>query len=167
MPPGQGHKISASLLKGMTVERSSQVWAGGHLLPKWPRVTSIWAVIDRHSRRVLAWRPSNTLASVFCVEAWRRSWAGTACRRKGFNTDQGGPFTSAAFTGVLKDQGVAIRMDGKGLWLANVFVKRLWRSVKYRDIHLIAYDTPAPSRGNGPKRPRARCTSAPALLTAA
>ena len=103
------------------------------------------AIIDWHSRRVLSWRVSNTLDTSFCVEAPEE-----ALQRFGtpeiFNTDQGSQFTSEAFTDVLKDKGVAISMDGKGRWVDNVFVERLWRSVKYEDLYLRAYETPAQLR---------------------
>ena len=103
------------------------------------------AIIDWHSRRVLSWRVSNTLDTSFCVEALEE-----ALQRFGtpeiFNTDQGSQFTSEAFTDVLKDKGVAISMDGKGRWVDNVFVERLWRSVKYEDLYLRAYETPAQLR---------------------
>ena len=100
------------------------------------------AIMDWYSRRVLAWRVSNTFDSDCCVEALE-----AALTRYGppeiFNTDQGAQFTSKAFTTVLKAHAVAISMDGKGRWVDNVFVERLWRSVKYEDVYLHAYDTPA------------------------
>ena len=103
------------------------------------------AIIDWHSRRVLSWRVANTLDTSFCVEALEE-----ALQRFGtpeiFNTDQGAQFTSEAFTDVLKDKGVAISMDGKGRWVDNVFVERLWRSVQYEDLYLRAYETPAELR---------------------
>jgi putative transposase len=98
------------------------------------------AIMDWHSRRVLSWRVSNTLDTDFCIEALEE-----ALQRFGtpeiFNTDQSAKFTSEAFTGVLKDHGVAISMDGKGRWVDNVFVERLWRSVKYEDVYLRACET--------------------------
>ena len=103
------------------------------------------AVMDGYSRRVLSWRVSNTLDSAFCVEALEEALARYGAPEI-FNTDQGAQFTSEAFTDVLKTHGVAISMDGKGRWLDNVFVERLWRSVKYEDIYLRAYDTPAALR---------------------
>ena len=103
------------------------------------------ATMDWHSRRVLSWRVSNTLDTDFCIEALEE-----ALQRFGapaiFNTDQGSQFTSEAFTGVLKDQGIKISMDGKGRWVDNVFVERLWRSVKYEDVYLRAYATPTELR---------------------
>ena len=103
------------------------------------------AVMDWYSRRVLSWRVSNTLDSAFCVEALEEALARYGAPEI-FNTDQGAQFTSEAFTDVLKTHGVAISMDGKGRWLDNVFVERLWRSVKHEDIYLRAYDTPAALR---------------------
>ena len=103
------------------------------------------AVMDGYSRRVLSWRVSNTLDSAFCVEALEEALARYGAPEI-FNTDQGAQFTSEAFTDVLKTHGVTISMDGKGRWLDNVFVERLWRSVKYEDIYLRAYDTPAALR---------------------
>jgi putative transposase len=100
------------------------------------------AVMDWHSRRVLAWRLSNTLDVHFCVEALEE-----AIQHYGtpeiFNTDQGSQFTSEEFTGLLKKHGIKISMDGKGRWLDNVFVERLWRSVKYEEVYLKAYDSVA------------------------
>ena len=103
------------------------------------------AIMDWYTRRVLSWRLSNTLDSAFCVEALEE-----ALERFGspeiFNTDQGAQFTSEAFTGVLKAHEVAISMDGNGRWVDNVFVERLWRSVKYEDVYLRAYETPVELR---------------------
>ena len=98
------------------------------------------AIMDWYSRRVLAWRLSNTLSTDFCIEALEEAIAryGTP---EIFNTDQGSQFTSAEFTGVLKAHGIRISMDGKGCWRDNVFVERLWRTVKYEEVYLKAYDT--------------------------
>lgn len=102
-------------------------------------------IMDWYSRRVLAWRVSNTLDTEACAEALEE-----ALGRYGvpeiFNTDQGAQYTSAAFTAVLHAHGVSISMDGKGRWVDNVFVERLWRSVKYEDVYLRAYETPAELR---------------------
>ena len=103
------------------------------------------AVMDWYSRRVLSWRVSNTLDSAFCVEALEEALARYGAPEI-FQHRPGRAFTSEAFTDVLKTHGVAISMDGKGRWLDNVFVERLWRSVKYEDIYLRAYDTPAALR---------------------
>jgi putative transposase len=105
------------------------------------------AVIDWHTRRVLAWRVSITMEVDFCLEAVEEAIA-----RHGkpaiFNTDQGSQFTSAAFTGLLADNGIAISMDAKGAWRDNVFVERLWRSVKYEEVYLKAYDSVAEARAS-------------------
>ena len=105
------------------------------------------AIMDWYSRKVLAWRVSNTLDADFCVEALEE-----AISRYGtpdiFNTDQGAQFTSEAFTGVLKAAGIRISMDGKGRWLDNVFVERLWRSLKYEEVYLKAYETVAEARSS-------------------
>ena len=99
------------------------------------------AILDLYSRKVMAWRTCNTLTTDFCVEALQE-----ALTRFGspevFNTDQGSQFTAEAFTEVLKTNAISISMDGKGRWIDNVFVERLWRSVKYEDIYLHAYETP-------------------------
>ena len=100
------------------------------------------AVMDWYSRKVLAWRLSNTLNGDFCIEAVEDALAHYG-RPERFNTDQGAQFTSAAFTEVLKGAGVAISMDGKGRWVDNVFVERLWRSVKYEEVYLHAYESVA------------------------
>ena len=105
------------------------------------------AVIDWFSRRVLAWRLSITLEAAFCVEALEEALARHG-RPEIFNTDQGSQFTSEAFTGVLTRNRVAISMDGKGAWRDNVFVERLWRSVKYEEVYLRAYDTVAEARAS-------------------
>ncbi len=97
------------------------------------------AVIDWYSRRVLSWRLSNTLDSQFCVDALEDAIARSGAPET-FNTDQGSQFTSEEFTGVLKREEIQISMDGKGRWLDNVFVERLWRSVKYEEVYLKAYD---------------------------
>ena len=98
------------------------------------------AVIDWYSRRVLAWRVSITMSADFCVEALEEALSRHG-RADIFNTDQGSQFTSTAFTSVLQEAGVAISMDGKGAWRDNVFVERLWRSVKYEEVYLRAYDS--------------------------
>ncbi len=144
--PGKGHKIYPYLLRDVSVERANQVWASDICyIPMAKGFMYLVAIMDWHSRRVLSWRVSNTLDTDFCIEALEE-----ALRRFGapeiFNTDQGAQFTSEAFTGVLKDNGVDISMDGKGRWVDNVFVERLWRSVKYEDVYLRAYETPTELR---------------------
>jgi putative transposase len=141
--PGKGHKVYPYLLKNLPVERPNQVWAADiSYLPMARGFLYLVAIMDWHSRKVLAWRLSNTLDSDFCVEALEEA-LGRYGKPEIFNTDQGAQFTGGAFTGVLKDAGVAISMDGKGRWVDNVFVERLWRSVKYEEVYLHAYESVA------------------------
>jgi putative transposase len=140
--PGQGHTLYPYLLSGVAIERPNQVWAADiTYLPMARGFLYLMAILDLASRKVLAWRLSNTLATDFCVEALQE-----ALNRFGspeiFNTDQGAQFTAPAFSAVLQAQGVRISMDGKGRWIDNVFVERLWRSVKYEEVYLHAYESP-------------------------
>jgi putative transposase len=134
-----GNKIYPYLLRGVAITEPNHVWAcdityipmaSGHLY--------LVAVIDWASRAVLSWRLSNTMDARFCVEALKE-----ALERHGkpriFNTDQGAQFTSAAFTGKLEAAGIAISMDGRGRFMDNIFIERLWRSIKYEEVHLKAY----------------------------
>ena len=140
--PGAGHTIYPYLLRGLTIDRPNQVWATDLCyVPMAHGFMYLVAVMDWHSRRVLSWRVSNTMEPDFCVEALEEAIAHYGVPEI-FNTDQGSQFTCDAFTRVLKDNGVAISMDGKGRWVDNVFVERLWRSVKYEDVYLKAYETP-------------------------
>ena len=146
--PAPGHKIYPYLLRGMTIDRPNQVWAMDiTYVPMARGFVYLAAVVDWHSRRVLAWRLSITLEAAFCVEALEEALA-----RHGkptiFNTDQGSQFTSHDFTGVLIKAEIAISMDGKGAWRDNVFVERLWRTIKYEEIYLKAYDTVAGARAS-------------------
>jgi len=140
--PAKGHTIYPYLLTGVAIERPNQVWATDiTYLPMARGFVYLVAILDLYSRKTLAWRTSTTMTTDFCVEALEE-----ALVRFGnpeiFNTDQGSQFTAEAFTDVLKAHGVAISMDGKGRWVDNVFVERLWRSVKYEEVYLHAYDTP-------------------------
>jgi len=140
--PGKGHTIYPYLLRNLVIERPNQVWASDiTYIPMAKGFMYLVVILDWHSRRVLAWRLSNTLETDFCLEALDE-----ALRRFGkpeiFNTDQGVQFTCDAFTRVLKDHDIDISMDGKGRWVDNVFVERLWRSVKHEDVYLRAYETP-------------------------
>jgi putative transposase len=127
--PGKGHKVYPYLLRGVTIDRPNQVWAADLCyLPMARGFLYLVAIMDWASRKVLAWRLSNTLDTDFCVEALEEALS-LYGRPDIFNTDQGSQFTSSAFTDRLKDAGVAISMDGKGRWVDNVFVERLWRSV--------------------------------------
>ncbi len=144
--PGKGHNIYPYLLRGLSIERANQCWCTDICyIPMAKGFMYLVAIMDWHSRRVLSWCVSNTLDTDFCSEALEE-----ALKRFGapkiFNTDQGAQFASEAFTSVLKAHGVAISMDGKGRWVDNVFVERLWRSVKYEDVYLRAYETPAALR---------------------
>ena len=144
--PAPGHKIYPYLLRGVKIERADQVWAMDiTYIPMARGFVYLAAVVDVFSRRVLTHRVSITMEADFCVEALEEALA-----RHGkpdiFNTDQGSQFTGAAFTGVLANNGIAISMDGKGAWRDNVFVERLWRSVKYEEVYLRAYDSVGDAR---------------------
>ena len=144
--PGKGHKIYPYLLKGLTFDRPNQVWATDMTyIPMARGFVYVVAIMDWYSRKVLSWRVSNSMDADPCVEALEK-----AISRYGvpeiFNTDQGSQFTSNVFTGVLKEAGIKISMDGKGRWVDNVFVERLWRSLKYEEVYLKAYDTIAEAR---------------------
>jgi len=146
--PAPGHKIHPYLLRGLVVDRPDQVWAMDiSYIPMKRGFVYLAAVIDWHTRRVLAWRVSITMEVDFCLEAVEE-----AISRHGkpgiFNTDQGSQFTSAAFTGLLADNAIRISMDGKGAWRDNVFVERLWRSVKYEEVYLKAYESVAEARAS-------------------
>ena len=146
--PEPGHKIYPYLLRGVTVNRPNQVWAMDiTYVPMARGFVYLAAVVDWYSRRVLAWRLSITMETGFCVEALEEALARSG-KPDIFNTDQGAQFTSQAFTGVLLKAGVAISMDGKGAWRDNVFVERLWRSIKYEEIYLRAYDSVGEARAS-------------------
>jgi putative transposase len=137
--PASGHKIFPYLLRGMTIERPNQVWAADiTYIPIGRGFLYLVAVIDWASRAVLAWRLSNTMEASFCVLALEEALARFG-RPEIFNTDQGSQFTSAAFTGTLVAAGIRVSMDGRGRWMDNVFIERLWRSLKYEDIYLKGY----------------------------
>ena len=146
--PADGHKIFPYLLRGMAVERPNQVWAMDiTYIPMARGFVYLAAVMDWFSRRVLAWRLSITLEVEFCLEAVEEALARYG-RPEIFNTDQGSQFTSAAFTSLLLENTIAISMDGRGSWRDNVFVERLWRSVKYEEVYLHAYDTVGQARAS-------------------
>jgi putative transposase len=148
--PGRGHKIYPYLLRDMTIDRPNQVWSADICyIPMARGFLYLVAIMDWASRKVLSWRLSNTMDTEFCVDALEEALSlhGTP---EIFNTDQGAQFTSDAFTSVLKDAGVRISMDGKGRWIDNVFIERLWRSLKYEEVYLKAYETVAEAiRGIG------------------
>ena len=146
--PEPGHKTYPYLLRGMAIARPNQVWAMDiTYIPMARGFVYLAVVLDWFSRRVLSWRLSITMEAAFCVETLEDALA-----RHGkpdiFNTDQGSQFTGAAFTGVLANNGIAISMDGKGAWRDNVFVERLWRSVKYVEVYLKAYDSVSEARAS-------------------
>jgi putative transposase len=137
-PGGPGHRIWPYLLRDLAVARPNQVWAADiTYIRLWRGFVYLVAVMDWHSRYVLSWSLSPTLDAWFCVEALRRALA--VGRPEIFNTDQGSQFTSEAFTGILQEAGVAISMDGRGRAFDNIFVERLWRSVKYEEVYLKDY----------------------------
>jgi len=137
--PAPGHKIFPYLLRGMTIERPNQVWAADiTYIPIGRGFLYLVAVIDWASRAVLSWRLSNTMEASFCVAALEEALARFG-KPEIFNTDQGSQFTSLAFTGTLMAAGVRVSMDGRGRWMDNVFIERLWRSLKYEDIYLKGY----------------------------
>ena len=146
--PKPGHKIYPYLLRNLTVDRPDQVWAMDiSYIPMKRGFVYLAAVIDWFTRRVLAWRISITMEVDFCIEAVEEAIARHG-RPQIFNTDQGSQFTSTAFTGLLADNKIAISMDGKGAWRDNVFVERLWRSVKYEEVYLRAYESVADARAS-------------------
>lgn len=139
--PEQGHKIYPYLLRDVAIERPNQVWAADiTYLPMAQGFAYLVAIVDLYSRRVLAWRVSNAMSSEFCVEALNE-----ALDRFGnpeiFNTDQGSQFSDEDFTAPLLGKGIRVSMDGKGRWIDNVFVERLWRSVKYELVYLHAHES--------------------------
>jgi len=146
--PKPGHKIYPYLLRGMEITKPNQVWAMDiTYIPMARGFVYLAVVLDWFSRRVLSWRVSITMEAAFCVEtledALARHGKPDIC-----NTDQGSQFTGTAFTGVLANNGIAISMDGKGAWRDNVFVERLWRSVKYEEVYLRAYDSVSEARAS-------------------
>ena len=133
--PEPGHKIYPYLLRKLAVTRSNQVWATDiTYVPMARGFVYLVAIVDWSSRRVLAWRLSITLTTDFCIEALEEALARFG-KPDIFNTDQGSQFTSIAFTSVLHREKIAISMDGRGAWRDNVFVERLWRSVKYEEVY--------------------------------
>jgi putative transposase len=144
--PEPGHKIYPYLLRGIEITQPNQVWAMDiTYIPMARGFVYLTVVLDWFSRRVLSWRLSITMEAAFCVEALEDALARHG-KPEIFNTDQGSQFTGAAFTGVLIKYGIAISMDGKGAWRDNVFVERLWRSVKYEEVYLKAYGNVSEAR---------------------
>jgi len=139
--PGKQHKIYPYLLKNLKIDRANQVWATDiTYIPMARGFLYLVAIMDWYSRKVLSWRLFNSMDTTFCIEALNEAMVkyGTP---EIFNTDQGAQFTSDEFTGVLKSKDINFSMDSKGRWMDNVFVERLWRSLKYEEVYLNAYDT--------------------------
>ena len=138
---GKGHKIYPYLLREKKIERPGQVWAADiTYIPMSRGFVYLVCVVDWYSRKALSFRVSNTMDTEFCVEALEDALHRYEAPEI-FNTDQGSQFTSEEFTGVLKGKGISISMDGKGSWRDNVFVERLWRSLKYEEVYLKAYES--------------------------
>ena len=136
--PGPGHKVYPYLLSGMAITRPNRVWTADiTYIPMAKGFLYLVAIMDWYSRYVVAWRLSNTLDADFCVEVLKEALG--KGKPEVFNTDQGGQFTSEAFTGLLEQNGVKISMDGKGRYSDNIFIERLWRTVKYEEVYLKAY----------------------------
>lgn len=139
--PHPGHTIYPYLLRGLSITTGNAVWSTDIThIPMAKGFCYLVAIMDWASRKVLSWKLSNTLDNSFCIEALEE-----AILRYGvpqiFNSDQGGQFTSHAFTGILKNHNVRISMDGRGRWMDNVFIERLWKSVKYEEVYLKAYSS--------------------------
>jgi putative transposase len=135
------HTVYPYLLRNAEITRPNHVWAADiTYIPMQRGFVYLFAVLDWASRRVLAWRLSNTLTTDFCREAVQEALANYGTPEI-FNTDQGGQFTSLEFTSLLKEHGIQISMDGTGCWRDNVFVERLWKSIKYEEVYLQAYET--------------------------
>jgi putative transposase len=144
--PAKGHKVYPYLLGGLNINHSNHVWSVDiTYVPLARGFVYLVAIMDWYSRKILSWRVSTTLESHFCVEALQE-----ALEQYGtpeiFNSDQGSQFTSETFTEVLKETGIAISMDGKGRWVDNVFIERVWRSLKHEEVYLKAYETPREAR---------------------
>ena len=141
------HQTYPYLLGQLTIDRADQVWCADiTYVPLHGGFAYLVVVMDWYSRCVLSWELSNTMDASFCVEALQRALM-SGRRPEIFNTDQGSQFTSEAFTGVLKDYGISISMDGKGRAFDNIMVERLWRTVKYEDVYIRDYASPAEARG--------------------
>jgi putative transposase len=139
--PHPGHKVYPYLLRGLEITQAGQVWSSDiTYLPMARGFCYLVAIMDWASRRVLSWRLSNTLDASFCIDALEEALARYDAPEI-FNSDQGSQFTSEGFTGLLTSHGVRISMDGRGRWLDNVFIERLWRSVKYEEVYLKGYES--------------------------
>jgi putative transposase len=138
--PAPGHRIYPYLLRGLMIDQPNHVWATDiTYIPMARGFVYLAAVMDWFARRILAWRLSNTMEASFCIDAVDEAIAKHGCPQI-FNTDQGSQFTSTEFTSMLINNGISISMDGKGAWRDNVFVERFWRTVKYEEVYLHAYE---------------------------
>ena len=138
--PGSDHRIYPYLLRNRSVEACDEVWCADiTYIPMRRGFVYLVAILDWHSRRVLSWRVSNTLDTSFCMAALEEAVARTGRKPEIFNTDQGCQFTSKEWTGRLVELGISVSMDGKGAWLDNVIVERFWRTLKYEEVYLKAY----------------------------
>jgi putative transposase len=138
--PAPGHRIYPYLLRGLMIDHPNHVWATDiTYIPMARGFVYLAAVMDWFARRILAWRLSNAMEASFCIDAVEEALAKHGCPQI-FNTDQGSQFTGAEFTSVLISNGISISMDGKGAWRDNVFVERFWRTVKYEEVYLRAYE---------------------------
>jgi len=143
--PAPEHKVYPYLLKGLEINRVNQVWTADiTYIPMARGFLYLVAIMDWYSRYVLAWRVSNTMEVSFCLEALEEALS--KGRPEIFNTDQGSQFTSDTFTGMLLEQGIRVSMDGKGRYTDNIFVERLWRSIKYEEVYLKAYQNGTEAR---------------------
>ena len=144
--PGKQHKIYPYLLNKLKIDYSNHVWATDiTYIPMAKGFLYLVAIMDWYSRKVLSWRLSNSMDTTFCIDALNEALAKYG-RPNIFNTDQGSQFTSEDFTDILQSSEIKISMDGKGRWVDNVFVERLWRSLKYEEVYLKAYYTPKEAR---------------------
>lgn len=136
--PARGRAVYPYLLRGLTIDRPNQVWCSDiTYIPLRHGFLYLTAVMDWHSRHVLSWRLSNTLEAAFCIDALQAALS--VNKPDIFNTDQGSQYTSEAFTSILLQKRIAISMDGRGRAMDNIFIERLWRSVKYEDVYLKDY----------------------------
>lgn len=134
------------LLRNLVIDRPNQVWSSDiTYIPMRRGFLYLVAVLDLFSRKVLSWRLSNSLTTDFCIDAVEAAIATYGCPEI-FNSDQGCQFTNMAFTELLKSHGIAISMDGKGAWRDNVFIERFWKSLKYEEVYLRAYDVPSDAK---------------------
>ncbi len=154
--PNPEHKIRPYLLREMKIDRPNQVWCTDiTYIPMRKGFLYLVAVMDWATRKVLAWRLSNTMDVEFCIEALEEAMARYG-KPEIFNTDQGSQFTSPRFTGILTGAGIRVSMDGRGRWMDNVFTERLWRSLKYECVHIHVFETGSETRA-GRLRPIEWC----------